>query len=331
MADTILRPETINNLSDAVIPSFALLAGMQLDLFTPLSEGPLDAEKLASLVGVQSNKLRPLLYVLVISGLLTVEEDRFSNTQEANQYLVRGKSKFMGDRAGLNASNWQRMLKTADILRAGKPQVDYDDPSNPDEHKSLFRGLYPGAVADAKRLMGLDDFSAYRKMLDIGGGAGGLAITVAKANPKLEATVLDLPSVIPITHDFVQKAGAGGQVKVVAADAVNEEIPGEFDVIVARHLIQVLSEDKAIKLLKNVVRALKPGRVFHLIGWILDDSRLSPENIVHYNLILLTSNEYGQAYTEQLYRDWFNKAGFEDFQRVVMPDGVSFVRAQKPH
>ncbi len=34
-------PKTIESLADAVYPSFAMLAGMELDLFTPLKDGPL--------------------------------------------------------------------------------------------------------------------------------------------------------------------------------------------------------------------------------------------------------------------------------------------------
>jgi hypothetical protein len=32
-------PKTIETLADAVYPSFAMLAGMELDLFTPLKDG----------------------------------------------------------------------------------------------------------------------------------------------------------------------------------------------------------------------------------------------------------------------------------------------------
>src|SRR5262249_25555917 len=39
-------PNTIEALADAVYPSFAMLAGMELDLFTPLKDGPLSAEEI---------------------------------------------------------------------------------------------------------------------------------------------------------------------------------------------------------------------------------------------------------------------------------------------
>ena len=40
MTDTPPQPETISQLLDAVYPSFALLAGMELELFTALEGDP---------------------------------------------------------------------------------------------------------------------------------------------------------------------------------------------------------------------------------------------------------------------------------------------------
>ena len=74
------RSETIEKLDAAVYPSFAMLAGMQLDLFTPLKDGPMNVEELAHALGVGSTKLEPLFYCLVAAELLTVEGERFSNT-----------------------------------------------------------------------------------------------------------------------------------------------------------------------------------------------------------------------------------------------------------
>jgi len=59
------QPTTIQQLASAVYPSLAMLAGMQLDVFTPLNEGPLAAVQLAAVLGVNAAKLFRLLYALV--------------------------------------------------------------------------------------------------------------------------------------------------------------------------------------------------------------------------------------------------------------------------
>jgi SAM-dependent methyltransferase len=308
-----------------------MLAGMELDLFSPLADGALSTDQIADSIGVQAIKLRPLLYALVVAGLLTVEDDLFANTPEADHYLVRGKPSYLGRLQELTSSNWAKLLKTAATIQAGGPLEKYDYHSMPqDELIALFQGLYPGAVADANSLMDQYDFSTCSTLLDVGGGSGALAIVIAQANPQLKATVVDLPLVTPITRHFVEKANAADQVDILTADVVQETPPGSYDVVLARHVIQVLSVNDSRALLSNLAAVIKPGGVIHLLGWMLDNTRLTPSKTVGYNLVLLTGYDEGQAYTEQEYLEWLTEAGFVDFERIVKSDGASILTARKP-
>jgi predicted transcriptional regulator len=98
MESPLPRPDTVNNLRFAADAAFAMLAGMQLDVFTPLKAGPMTAEEIAKAIGVGAGRLRLLLYCLVAAGLLTENDDRFSNTPEANQFLTKGTPSYMGNK-----------------------------------------------------------------------------------------------------------------------------------------------------------------------------------------------------------------------------------------
>jgi hypothetical protein len=78
-----INPTTIFRHAFTVYTPLAMLAGMQLDVFTPLKDGPMTGPALAGALGVRPDKLQPL-YALVNAELLTVEEDRFANTPEAD-------------------------------------------------------------------------------------------------------------------------------------------------------------------------------------------------------------------------------------------------------
>src|SRR4029453_9571158 len=103
------------------------------------------------------------------------------------------------------------------------------------------------------------DFSVYRRLADVGGGSGGLAITIAQAHPGLRATVVDLPTTIPITQRYVEKAGMVEHVRVQAGDVGNGPLPGSYDVGVLRGLRIVLSPDQAQRAIQNVSCGLEPG------------------------------------------------------------------------
>ena len=90
METSIPQPDTIDKLRFAADAAFAMLAGMQLDVFTPLRAGSKSAEEIASAIGVGPAPLRLLLYSLVAAKLLTEQNGRFSNTSEATQFLAKG-------------------------------------------------------------------------------------------------------------------------------------------------------------------------------------------------------------------------------------------------
>ncbi|HKN27587.1 MAG TPA: methyltransferase dimerization domain-containing protein [Roseiarcus sp.] len=83
-------PETIERLQESASEAFALLAGMQLEVFTHLADGPRKAVELARSLGVAEERLTRLLYALVISGLLERRGETFANGPEAATFLVKG-------------------------------------------------------------------------------------------------------------------------------------------------------------------------------------------------------------------------------------------------
>ena len=96
MAHRVSRPDTIQALRWGADAAFALLAGLQLDVFTPLQGGPLTPTQLAEAIGVGPARLRLLLYALVAAGLLTEQDGRFANTPEAQHFLVLGTPTSLG-------------------------------------------------------------------------------------------------------------------------------------------------------------------------------------------------------------------------------------------
>ncbi len=332
MTTPTVRPEYIDTLATSVYPAFAMLAGMELDLFTPLKDGPLTADQVAQALGLREDKLNPLLYALVAAGLLNVEGHLFSNSQEADDFLVRGKDEYVGGRHRAIRNRWAGILRTAETIRTGSPQAATDFASMSVERmESLARSRETESTSAARELMARYDFSRYKSLLDVGGGGGHLSIEVAEAHPGLRATLLDLPSVTPIAQKIVSESRCADRVQVVTADVVNESISGSFDVAVVKSFVQVLSVNQARDALKNVGRAIQPGGTVFIVGHVIDDSRITPLETVGMNLFFLNTFDEGQAYTEQEHREWLSEAGLIDgFERVWMSNGMAILKVNKP-
>ena len=322
--------ELIERLVGAVFPSMAMLAGMQLDVFTPLADNPSTPEELANSLSVSSVKLTPLLYALVMAELLTIEDGVFSNSPVADYYLVQGRPNYLGSRHEVLSGMWSATLNTAETIRTGIPQDKHDFATMSNEELSTaFRGLHPVALATGRELSEIFDFSRFRHMLDAGGGSGGLAIGACQSCPDLRATVADLPAVTPITESFVAEAGIGDRITVKDINICDRRMDETYDVAVLRAIIQVLSRDDARKALHNVSESLEPGGSLYVVGAILDDTRLSPPGTVAFNLVFINVYDEGQAYTVQEHREWLAEAGFVDVEAKGEVQGRKVITARK--
>jgi predicted O-methyltransferase YrrM len=331
--DPPLRPQTVERLAMAVYPSFAMLAGMELDVFTTLKDGPLTAEQVAAALGIDPARVKPLLYALVATGLLSGDGDRFDNGPEADHFLVRGQPEYIGMRHQAYRRRWQTVLGAAESIRRGisaRPRV-YAEMSR-EERDSYYLGLHTEALAAGRDLAARQDFARYRRLVDVGGGSGGVAIALAQAWPHLSATIVDLPTTVPIAQRNADEAGLGDRVGVLAADIVSDVLSGPYDVAILRGVLVVLAPDQARRVLSHVHRALLPGGAIYVVGWILDDSRVSPPDLATYNLQFATVLDHGGVYTEGEMRTWLAEAGFQDTMRVPSAGayGADFVMAHKP-
>lgn len=333
MENLIPRPETIKKLKFAVDAAFAMLAGMQLDVFTPLQGSPKTAEDIAHAIGVAPARLRLLLYSLVAAGLLTEKDGHFSNTPESDQFLVKGRPSYMGNIHALLSHRWVATLpKTAESIRGGVPQAKVDfAKSSRQEVETFLRRINVLTVTAARALLERYDFSPAKTLADVGCGGAGLALAIAKACPHLQVTAIDLPLVTPIAQKIVDEEGATGRVKVMAADVLSGPLSGSYDVVILRALLQVLSSENACLAVKNIGAALKPGGTIYIVAQILDDSRTAPLEAVGFNQLFINSFETGEAYTEGEHRAWLTEAGFVEIDRadLMLPDEHGVMTARK--
>jgi cyclopropane fatty-acyl-phospholipid synthase-like methyltransferase len=327
-ADKKIKPDTINALIANVYPALAMLAGMQLEVFTPLATGPKKVEELARILEVDASRLRPLLYALVSAGLLELDGEQFANGAEANRFLVKGQHGYMGGQHEAYADLWASTLLTAESIRTGKPQAKHDFAAmSRDELGAFLRGLDAGAAATARRIARSNDLSGFQCLLDAGGGGGGLAARLCRDYPQLSAVVADLPNVADIAAEMVAEHGLDDRLSVLACDVVAGPVPGRYDAAVLRAFLQVLGPKDAARVVANVGAAIEPGGTIFIMGRILDDDRLGPPDAVASNVMFLNIYDEGQAYTESEHRHWLTEAGFTDVQREKLGGGYSIIKA----
>lgn len=112
---------------------------------------------------------------------------------------------------------------------------------------------------EAHVCMSRHDFSKYENMLDIGGNSGEFALQVCKKNPKIYATVFDLPLVCEIGQAHVRHEPEAGRISFFKGDALADPLPGTFDLITFKSVLHDWPDHEAKQFIRRAAGSLNPG------------------------------------------------------------------------
>jgi O-methyltransferase domain/Dimerisation domain len=330
--NTAVKPDTIDRLEDTADQAHAMLAGIQLEIFTLLAEGPRTSAELANTLGVAEDRLARLLYALVVTGLLEAQGGRFANMPEAAAFLVKGLPSYRGNHEMISKI-WHADLCTAESIRSGKPAAHHDFKEGGDEEMAaMLRGIHPRAVADGRELARRVEFAQYRLVVDVGGGSGGLVATLCDAHPGLRGTLYDLPGTCKLAGPMLRECAGGDHVAIEVGDILAAPPRGTHDAAVLRALVQVLAPADAARAIVNAAAAVRPGGAIYVLATsdLLNDDRLGPPQAVLRNLTFMNLYPAGGSYTQAEYAAWLSAAGCGELERSTMSfTGSALIRATK--
>ncbi|ONI86903.1 hypothetical protein ALI144C_09595 [Actinosynnema sp. ALI-1.44] len=188
--------------------------------------------------------------------------------------------------------------------------------SDPDKLRSLHDHLRATSNAVLADLIRTDVLATSHHLLDIGGGTGTNAITLAKRYPDLRITVLDLEKVVTEAAGNIASHGLSDRIAVQACDVFDDALPTDADTALLAHMLPIWSPEQDRKLIRKVHDALPDeGRIL-LFDPLQNDERNGPDYAVLFPAYYLTiASGHGTFYSWSTYEDWMREAGFTRFQR----------------
>ncbi|BCG47151.1 O-methyltransferase family 2 [Citrifermentans bremense] len=319
-------------LSGSYWSTCALHAGVKLDVFTQLDNGPVPSETVAARVNCDRRGLSMLLHALVALGLLEKQGEAFAATPFAASYLSRNSHEYLGH---IIMHHHHLMTSWANLdqaVRTGKPvreRVSHEDVES--SRESFLMGMFNLAMQLAPRVVPQIDLSGHRRLLDIGGGPGTYAIHFCRQNPDLEAVICDLPTTRSFAEKTVAHFDLSDRIGFIDVDFEKEELPEGFDVAWLSHVLHGIGPDACDTLLKKAVKVLEPGGLLLVQEFILDDTRDAPLFPALFSLNMLLGTPEGQSYSEGEIVAMLQKAGATDVRRlqIPLPNGAGIIAGTK--
>ncbi|WP_199671506.1 methyltransferase [Salinisphaera sp. Q1T1-3] len=247
--------------------SQVLVACVELDLFARLFEGPATAAGLAAHDDLDPDAMARLLAAAASLDLVEALGDgRYAlaglgaaaHGNPAVAAMVRHHRALYADLADPVAR-----LRHRDAPSALNRFWAYaETPGASPEHERT--AAYTQLMADsqamiAEQVLASCDLSAVRAMLDVGGGSGVFAEHVTARWPRLQATVLDLPSVTAQAEQRLAQMPQAGRIACLGGDMHDMAWPTAQDLVTFVRILHDHEDETVAALLRRAHAALRPG------------------------------------------------------------------------
>lgn len=310
-ADSVSLHKKMMQLMSSLWVTRAIGTFARLGLADTMENGDEASAAIASAHGLDGTRVYRLLRALSTVGIVNeTAHDRFTLTPLGQ--LLGSRSPHSMQTAAIllteyHADIWAKLDDalvggTAFDALKGEPLFHWLA-KHPDEGARFQRMMQEVHGPETPAIVGAYDFSRSQHMIDIGGGNGSLLSAILATYPGQRATLFDLPEGIAAA-----KRGEGGPLPGVALAAgdVFEAVPEGGDLYLVRHLLHDYPDEDAVKILRNIRRAMRPdARVLVLEKPVPVDDTPGPGRWLDLHVMLLTG---GAERTLKEYSALFDQA-----------------------
>lgn len=315
-------PQRVMQFTMGFIASRALVAAVELDLFTHVAQGARTVEELAQRAKATPRGVRILTDALAGMGFVLKEEGELRLAPDAEAFLVRTSPGYLGAVVLHENHVWDTWRHVSEAVRKGTtPHNAVEGDFDAGEFFSHFvDGLYNlnhhAAQVAAARLA-----SGVRAVLDVGAGSGVWSQPYALANSYTHVTVVDYPSVLDrVTRPFAERAGVADRYDFRAGNFREVDFgEGLYDLVTIGHILHSEGEERSLELLRRVHRALRPGGRVLIAEMIPDEERKSDLFALLFGVNMLALTEEGDVFTRAQLEEMGRRTGFPQAEWLPAP------------
>jgi SAM-dependent methyltransferase len=337
MPDRTIKRNQIEVLSiaEGFFQSSVMFALLKLRIFELIGEGNKTLHELAAELDARAETLARLLNAGVVLELLESKDGfSFRVAPVCRTVLPPSAHEHCLSNWILNLDYFRAALSKLDeaVLKSG-PTVDPSTHLGADkEHTREFTlAMHNYASLRGKELARFLDTTRCESLLDLGCGPGTYAFHLGVRNPGLKLYLLDLPGVLEIAREIQTRYPLKNEVHYLPLDALQDNIPGSYDIILVSNTLHMLGEQASRKLITRLHKSINQGGSLVIQAQYLRDDRLGGRWPIFLDLIQLCITRNGRNHSVGETRRWLEEAGFTDieFCRMTLLNTNGLLRGYK--
>jgi predicted O-methyltransferase YrrM len=326
--DTQPDPGQLIEMATAYWASATLLAANDLGVFAFLAEGSASPEAVAARTRTNPAAMRRLLDACCGLNLLVKQGDLYMAPPACASFLTPGRAGYLGSGLKWAWEQFPAWSKLTDSVRSGMPAVDPrahlgDDKDRTRDFVMAMHERAASLAAGVVEFIHLDDSA--ERLLDVGGGGGTYSMLLAKRQPNLHVTLLDLPGITAVASELISKAGMSERVQVLPGDATEADY-GEsyYDAVLYSGVLHQMAPTTILRMLRSGFRALVDGGAVFVSDIMLDATRTQPAFSALFSLQMLLTSREGATFAVEDCHLWLTECGFRDVEIHRLPEPIPY-------
>jgi precorrin-6B methylase 2 len=319
-------PDDILQLASSYQPACILAAAADLELFAVMGLGPFSADEAAEKLQADQRGMTILLDALAALQLLDKSGDSYTLAPGIVDALSHHIAASVLAMAQHQANCLRRWSMLAWSVRSGRPPeqrpsirgADADYASFIEAMDNVSAPVAATVVADLGEL-------SFRHLLDIGGASGSWTIAFLRAHADANATIFDLPHVIPQAEARIARAGLSHRVTLAAGDYFTDPLPAGADLAWVSAIVHQNSRQQNRALFERIGQALQPGGRILIRDILMEENRIEPVRGALFAVNMLTGTEQGGTYTFNELAEDLQAGGFDEPDIARQADDMSSV------
>lgn len=309
--------------------SKSIYAASKLGIADLLKDGSQSCEQLAQATGANARSLYRLLRALASVGIFAEQKPGyFALTPLADCLQTDFPGSVRSMTIALVEEQFQAWGDFLYSIKTGKTAFDhvYGMPifeyymEHPEQFKIFDAAMSESHGIKDRAVLASYDFSGIRKLVDVGGGKGGLIATLLKARPTLEGILFDLPRVIAEVQPFAEEVG--DRLQRISGDFF-ASVPAGADAYILKRILHDWDSEQALIILNNCRKAIAENGKLLLVESVIPLGNDSyPAKFLDLHMMTVTG---GMERTEAEYRYLLAAAGFKLTQIIPTSADVDVI------
>lgn len=315
--------EKIDQLEEAK----ALIAALQLRIFTVLGKKRLTIKEICRAAHTHADGTEALLNALAAMGALRKTGGRFANTAVTYKHFCETSKDYKKGMVMLRKEHRREWEKLMDTVRDGRDLAEYEEEDDPEFRRLFTYAMHERSEKIAPQVVKIVARKPVGRLLDLGCGPGSYSAAILRKDKNASATLLDRAAAIAVARKITQQVK--GRCRFLQGDLFNTPFGENHDTVFYSNILHIYNEKENETLLKKINRALVPGGRLIMADLFLKDSRTKPYDAAMFSLTMLLFTATGRTYTFSETEVLLRRTGFHRFKRFDLGRGNAIIESVK--